>query len=191
MSKNQNFVIALWHQNLFTSLCSYSNRKTSFVIIVSASKDGDVISYPIEKFGHLTARGSSSKKGIQALKSALKLMSHGHPAAVTIDGPRGPYHSVKSGVFQLSKLSQAPILPYVCRPESFWEFSKSWDKFRLPKPFTKIICSYGQPFYCQKDTDSGRYLAATERLTKELEACEHRALAYMRHCTSKNFDLQP
>lgn len=188
MSQNQNFVIALWHQNLFSSLCSYSNRKTSFVIIVSASKDGDFISYPIEKFGHLTARGSSSRKGIQALKSALKIMSQGYPAAVTIDGPRGPYHSVKPGVFQLSKLSRSPVLPYVCRAESFWEFSESWDKFRLPKPFTKIICSYGQPFYGQNNADSEQNFNETEYLARELEACEHRALAYMRHRTSKNFD---
>lgn len=190
LSKNQNYVIALWHQNLFASLCSYSKRKTSFVIIVSSSKDGDLIAYPIEKFGHLTARGSSSRNGIQALKSALKIMQRSYPAAVTIDGPRGPLHSVKPGVFQLARLSQAPVLPYVCYPENYWSFKKSWDQFRLPKPFTRIICSYGTPFLINKASDSEQYQLETEHLTRELKACEDRALAFLSQRTSKKFDQQ-
>lgn len=189
LSQDNNFVIALWHQDLFSALCSYSMRKTSFVIMVSASKDGDLIAYPIEKFGHLTARGSSSKKGIQALKSALKLMRDSHPAAITIDGPRGPFHSVKPGVFQLSRLSGACILPYVCYPERAWNFSKSWDQFRLAKPFSKIICSYGTPFFVEKSSDSEQYQKESEQLSKELKACEDRALEHLNQRTSKKFDL--
>lgn len=189
ISQHQNFVIALWHQDLFSALTSYTKRKTSFVIMISASKDGDLIAYSIKKFGHKTARGSSSKKGIQALKSALTIMRTSCPAAITVDGPRGPYHSVKPGVFQLAYLSGASVLPYVCYPEKAWIFLKSWDQFRLAKPFSTIICSYGTPILVQKNSDSGQYQKESEHLSRELKACEDRVLEHLSQRTNKKFRL--
>lgn len=183
LASNNNFVLALWHQNLLGTLCNYTKRKTSFVVIVSASEDGEHIAYPIRKLGHVAARGSSSKKGVQALLETVRKMKTGRPAAITVDGPRGPSKSIKPGIFQLARLSQAPILPFVCLPENFWSFSKSWDRFRLPKPFTRLICVYGAPIGVNKSSDSEHYKKETETLRASLSSCETKALEYLDHRT--------
>jgi lysophospholipid acyltransferase (LPLAT)-like uncharacterized protein len=184
LSSQKNFVLALWHQNLFGTLCSYTKRKIPFVVIVSASADGEHIAYPIQKLGHVTARGSSSKKGVKALLEAVKKMKTSLPAAITVDGPRGPSKSIKPGIFQLARLSQAPILPFVCRPEHFWSFSKSWDQFRLPKPFTRLICVYGRPIEVTKKPDSPQYEKEAQMLRASLISCENKALSYLGHRTN-------
>lgn len=184
LSKRDNFVLALWHQNLLGTLCAYTKRKIPFVVIVSASDDGEHIAYPIRKLGHVTARGSSSKKGVQALLEAVRKMKNPLPAAITVDGPRGPSKSIKPGIFQLARLSQAPVLPFVCLPENFWSFSKSWDQFRLPKPFTRLICVYGEPIEVKKNPDSEQYEKETELLRASLFSCEDKALAYLDHRTN-------
>lgn len=179
LSKKENFVLGLWHQNLLGTLCGYTKRKIPFVVIVSASDDGEHIAYPIRKLGHVTARGSSSKKGVQALLEAVRKMKSALPAAITVDGPRGPSKSIKPGIFQLARLSQAPVLPFVCLPESYWSFSKSWDQFRLPKPFTRLICVYGRPIEVKKNPDSEHYDKETEMLRASLYSCEDKALEYL------------
>lgn len=184
-SKRGNFVLALWHQNLLGTLCAYTKRKIPFVVIVSASDDGEHIAYPIRKLGHITARGSSSKKGVQALLEAVRKMKTPLPAAITVDGPRGPSKSIKLGIFQLARLSQSPILPFVCRAENFWSFPNSWDQFRLPKPFSRLICVYGAPIEVKKDSDSEHYKKETKQLKDALISCEDKALEYLGQRTKK------
>lgn len=184
LSEKGNFVLALWHQNLLGTLCAYTKRKIPFVVIVSASDDGEHIAYPIRKLGHVTARGSSSKKGVQALLEAVRKMKTSLPAAITVDGPRGPAKSIKPGIFQLARLSHAPVLPFVCLPESFWSFSKSWDQFRLPKPFTRLVCVYGKPIQVTKISDPEHHEKESEKLRKAFDLCEDKALAYLNHRTN-------
>ena len=38
-----------------------------------------------------------------------------------------------------------------------WIFSKAWDKFQLPKPFSKVICVVGEPITIPKDINPKEY----------------------------------
>lgn len=165
------YIYALFHENLLSTILAHSQAKQSFAVIVSSSHDGDYISGPLKNLGHQTVRGSSSRDGTKALKQMIKMIRAGHPGAITVDGPRGPRHEIKDGVFQMAKLASAPIIPIACLPERAYVFRKSWDQFRLPLPFTKIKIVLGEPLYI----DSNSYTEARRILSSALKELQNNA----------------
>src|SRR5690606_8916637 len=91
------------------------------------------------------ARGSSSRQGMKAfIALARKIRNEGSDVAITPDGPRGPIYSMHSGILQLAEAGGVPITPVTCHYEKKWEL-KSWDRFQIPKPFTKCRLVFGEP----------------------------------------------
>lgn len=176
-NKNQfkTYVLSSWHQTIFTTLTSQTG--TSFTMIISASKDGDFLAGLFKLFGHNPARGSSSKRGALALLEVIHTMKHGYPAAMAVDGPRGPAHIVKPGIVKMARETNSAIIPMSAYPQKSWCFSKSWDKFLLPKPFTKVAVVYGDPIYIPdsatgEDFDCIVRLVAEKTMEVELKAKE-------------------
>jgi lysophospholipid acyltransferase (LPLAT)-like uncharacterized protein len=130
---------------MFSTLTS--NIGNQYTMIISKSKDGDFIANACKSFGHIPARGSSSKGGKEALLEIVRIMKKGVAGAMAVDGPRGPYHIVKPGVMEMARLTQSAVIPWSSYPSRFWSFHKSWDKFILPKPFAKIVVVYGEPIF--------------------------------------------
>jgi lysophospholipid acyltransferase (LPLAT)-like uncharacterized protein len=139
---HKTFIYALWHQNLIGAIFSHIGER--FSMVVSESKDGELVAVTCEKFGHLPARGSSTRGGRKALIEIVRNVSSGIPGAITVDGPKGPLHDVKLGIVEVAKLCHCSILPLSPYPTQYWEL-KSWDRFRVPKPFSKIIVVIGKP----------------------------------------------
>ncbi|MEI8345880.1 MAG: lysophospholipid acyltransferase family protein [Pseudomonadota bacterium] len=171
---SRNYVFALWHQNIISTL--FSNTKESHALMVSSSKDGNLIAYALEKLGHKTARGSSTRGGSTALTGMVELVKQGHHAAITIDGPLGPPHVVKNGVLRIAQLADTPIIPISCVAQKKWVFHKSWDQFRLPRFFTKIFVYYGEPFSIPGDMPEEQFEQFKEVLKGKLEEGERLAL---------------
>lgn len=105
--------------------------------LASASKDGAVIESVISHFGVKTVRGSSSRRGVAALIALKKALKAGEQLFVTPDGPRGPRYHLQPGVIKLAQSSGAPIIPVRFTHSSSWRV-KSWDRFHIPKPFSRI-----------------------------------------------------
>lgn len=143
LKTNQNFVIAHWHGEIL-GLLHLVNHYHS-VCIVSQSKDGELIAKAIELFGCKTARGSSTRGGVGAVKSIVRSIRDGWRPTIAIDGPKGPYHIPKPGVIEIAKLCRLPIYPLACRVYSGFTFKKSWDKTILPFPFSRIDICLGEP----------------------------------------------
>ncbi len=143
-------IYAFWHNRFFPLI--FENRDSGIVILVSQSKDGDLIDAILKKFGFNTVRGSSSKGAISALKALVSEVLQGRSVALMPDGPKGPRYEVKEGVLALSKLTGVPIIPVSVVYSSYWELS-SWDRFMIPKPFSKVIIGYGEPFLVDSDMD--------------------------------------
>ncbi|NDV19116.1 DUF374 domain-containing protein [Pseudodesulfovibrio sp. JC047] len=145
------FIVALWHGELFPLAAYVQNVDCSFVIMVSQSKDGELISRFLERNGHITVRGSSSRGGVQALIKAKHLMlKEKYLGAITVDGPRGPRHTVKNGIFLLAQKTGAQILPvraFANRAKRF----QSWDRFVLPYPFATCQLRIGEPLEVTKE----------------------------------------
>lgn len=138
-----HYIYGIWHQNLIGAI--FSEIGNPHAVIVSGSKDGELVAVTCERLGNKTARGSSHRGGVEAMKSMIRLLKSGLPGAITVDGPKGPKHEPKKGIFEIARLTNLPILPYVVYPEKFWVIKKSWDEFRIPKPFSKIYLMYGDP----------------------------------------------
>lgn len=165
-----NYLFAVWHQNLIGAILS--QRHKPHAVIVSPSNDGEVVAQTCERMGHLIARGSSSRGGQAALKQMIKLLKEGNPGAITVDGPRGPSHEPKKGIFELAYLTKKPIIPLTIIPKSYWETKNSWDKFRIPKPFTCFYIHYGAALTIDKGSKSDHFNQASLDLKQQLEHSE-------------------
>ncbi|MFH0977265.1 MAG: lysophospholipid acyltransferase family protein [Spirochaetota bacterium] len=148
IKKGKRPIYVSWHQRFFPGIFFLSGRKP-IAIIVSKSKDGDIISKIIQILGWRPVRGSSSKGGLGALREVKRLAKAGYSLGHIVDGPRGPFGEVKPGLLIMAKISGMPVLPVIISAESKWVFN-SWDKFNLPKPFSKIIINFGKETFIQR-----------------------------------------
>lgn len=136
------FIVAFWHEHILA--LAYTHRDRGIVVLVSQSKDGEYISQVIHRLGMGTVRGSSSRGGVRALLQMAKRGREGHSLAVTPDGPRGPRHVVQPGLLSIAARSELPIIPLTAGARSSWRLG-SWDRFEIPKPFTRLRVITGEP----------------------------------------------
>ena len=142
---NKTFVYSVWHNNLVALILSHIGQP--FTMVISESKDGELVAVTCEKFGYKPSRGSSTRGGKKALIEIIKNVRAGLYGAMAVDGPKGPVYEVKPGIIEIARQCGCPILPTSSYSNSMWVFEKSWDKFRLPKPFSKIIIVIGEPIF--------------------------------------------
>lgn len=100
--------------------------------------------------GWCPVRGSSSRGGKSALKELHKLILKGYKVGHIVDGPRGPHGIVKPGLLLIAQQSGMPIIPAIISPEKKWVFN-SWDRFMIPKPFSRILFRFGDEMYVSND----------------------------------------
>jgi lysophospholipid acyltransferase (LPLAT)-like uncharacterized protein len=134
---------AFWHNRIFVVPVMYRKflKTRSGAVLSSASKDGEIIAATVSRFGCHSVRGSSSRRGTAALRGLIEWIQAGYDVAVVPDGPRGPRYKLGPGVVRLAQTTNAKILPIRVEYGSFWAF-RSWDKFRLPKPFTCVTITF-------------------------------------------------
>ena len=141
-------IVATWHQNIYFSI--WLLRKQNLTALISSSDDGEVIYDVFAHFGYQAVRGSTTRGGIPALKQLIKLLKDKTSVAITPDGPLGPPEKIQSGVVLLAKYSGVPIIPWHYEAKHLWKL-KSWDRHKIPKPFTTIVESFGEPFHVPKE----------------------------------------
>ena len=141
-AERRGYILALWHGQLFP--LAFYMRGRGIIVLVSGSRDGEIIARVNARFGYRGIRGSSSKGGREALMEMIAALKRGDVLAVTPDGPRGPPHKFQPGALIASMRAHAPIVPYVMKADRVWRF-KSWDGFQVPKPFARVTIAYGEP----------------------------------------------
>ena len=164
-SKNQRFIYAFWHnqQMFFTT----SHRGDNLSVLVSLSRDGEMIAKVMSLSKIRASRGSSSKNASAALKEMMRLTEEGWDLGITPDGPKGPKEEVKrGGVFLAQKLG-VPILPTANFLSRKIVLRRSWDQYQVPLPCGRAAIAYGKPIWVGPDDDLD--LKAKE-LAKELSA---------------------
>lgn len=116
-------------------------------VLVSHSKDGNLLARFFKKIGFVVARGSSSRGAASGFLELLRLTREQNLCWITfaMDGPRGPIAQSKKGVFKLAELLQAPVVPVVALASSRWTFNRSWSKTFIPKPFCTLEAKFLEP----------------------------------------------
>jgi lysophospholipid acyltransferase (LPLAT)-like uncharacterized protein len=144
----------MWHNRLmfFAPIFpAIARRRTKAV--VSASRDGQYVTDLISFFGLSSLRGSSSKKGANALRGALEAIREGWNVAFTPDGPRGPRYELKPGPVIVASMTGAKIIPMSVNATRYWEV-RSWDRFQIPKPFSTLELVMGDAVSVPPDLDA-------------------------------------
>jgi lysophospholipid acyltransferase (LPLAT)-like uncharacterized protein len=160
-----------WHNRVFLS--TYFWQKRRIVVMTSRSFDGEYIARFIQRFGYGAARGSSSRGAVGAVVEMVRLMRAGSPTGFTIDGPKGPLYVAKMGAVLLAKKTGHPILPFTVTPQRYWE-AKSWDRFQVPKPFTRSLVVIAPPIWVPADADEDTLEAKRDELQKALDEINRR-----------------
>jgi lysophospholipid acyltransferase (LPLAT)-like uncharacterized protein len=158
-SAGKNYVIAFWHGSMF--LGWFVHRPISghsVSALVSQSKDGEYLSSVLERWGYSMIRGSSHIGGKEAMQLMVDALKKGDSLAITPDGPRGPRHEMKMGAV---RSAQRAAVPLVCAGIAVERkrFLRSWDRFEVPLPFSKVVVTYSDPVIVPLDL-SGALLDA-------------------------------
>lgn len=165
------YAIASWHQHVFLAITSLIGQNVC--LMVSPSLDGDIIAWVAHRLKLNTVRGSSSRGGKAALLKLYRYLSQSGHIAIAVDGPKGPTHQVKPGIIFLAKKKQIPILPMAAIATRYWTLSKTWDQFRIPKPFATVNIYFCPPIMVNTTTDITSAQTQLEIALNHLEKKTH------------------
>jgi lysophospholipid acyltransferase (LPLAT)-like uncharacterized protein len=166
-------IFSLWHNRHALSMALWNKFRQSprkavgLAALVSASKDGALLARILEHFHVAAARGSSSRRGAQALLELTSYIEEGYHVAITPDGPRGPKYQVQDGILSLSQLTGAQIIPVGMRIQHKYCL-KSWDAFQVPLPFTQCNILVGQPISIPRNASPEQRAQTGELLREEM-----------------------
>jgi lysophospholipid acyltransferase (LPLAT)-like uncharacterized protein len=161
-SVGKNYVVAFWHRSMGIG---WYLHKINIAALVSQSKDGDVLANILKKWNYFVVRGSSSSGGKEALSLMVELTNKKYSLAITPDGPKGPAEKMKAGAVITAKRSNVPLF-LVGIGIKKKVVMKSWDKFEVPVPFTKVNVIYSDPIWIDKTADK-------EKVSSKIEECEN------------------
>ena len=145
-------IFAFWHGRILPATLFWKNRQ--IVVITSQNFDGEWIARIISRFGFGVARGSTSRGGARALVQLRRDLAAGRAAAFTVDGPRGPARVAQPGAVWLAGATGSPILPFHIEATRSWTM-RSWDRTQVPKPFSRVAISIGEPIRVGETSDQG------------------------------------
>lgn len=164
----ERVVYLLWHNRFFSvppARLKLGNRARGLTILTSASHDGDMVAHAMGVFGFKHVRGSSSRRGVAALIGLKRALKGGNDICITPDGPRGPRYKMHPGALKLAESTGAPLVPIHAVFSSAWRL-KTWDRFVIPKPFSRIEVTFGEPIHVDRGLDP----AAFDAKLREVEA---------------------
>ena len=168
--KSPPFVLGYWHARILMLPYAFPGWKGS--LLISEHKDGGFIADAAKLMGFNSTRGSSTRGGSRALLGLIRIARSGLPVAVTPDGPKGPAEVVKPGVVQLAKKGGLPFRAACYSTKRYWR-AASWDRFYVPKPFTRGVFVISDPI--QVDEDDEKTL---EHFQKLMDETQQRADSY-------------
>ncbi|MCP4673025.1 MAG: lysophospholipid acyltransferase family protein [Desulfobacula sp.] len=155
LNNKKRLVYASWHQRFFPGITFFSTRKP-IAIIISKSNDGEMIARAVDILGWYPVRGSSSRGGKQALEKIKNLALSEYKIGHIVDGPQGPFGVVKPGLIKIAQAADLPIVPTITSAQKKWIFN-SWDRFMVPKPFSRIIIRFGDAIHIPSEMNKDKF----------------------------------
>ena len=165
---HKSLVYASWHQRFFPGIKLLLDRRP-IAVMISQSRDGEMIARVAKRFGWEPVRGSSTRGGTVALRRLRALAARGYNFAHIVDGPKGPFGEVKPGLLYIARMVGKPIVPVIISAENKWIFN-SWDRFMVPKPFSRILVRFGDPIDIPPKLDPDAFEQKRMLVEQRLEA---------------------
>ena len=169
-SESEPFLLSFWHARIL--MMPYAVAGWAGPMLISEHRDGAYIADAVALMGIQSSRGSTTKGGARAFLSMIRLARQGNTLGITPDGPKGPAEVVQMGTVKLAMKSGLPIRAVCYASERCWR-AKSWDRFYIPKPFTRGVFIMGDPVFAQGVEEE------TLRLFQQaMDVVQHQADAY-------------
>jgi hypothetical protein len=166
IARGEPHIFAFWHARMLP--LTFTHRGRGAAVLVSRSRDGELIARTIERLGFVTARGSSTRGGREGALEMLEWAGNGRILhGITPDGPRGPAERMKPGLVWLASRTGRPVVPVATAASRGWKLN-SWDGFRIPGPFARVIMGYGEPLSVPSDLDERAAEVWRDRLERAL-----------------------
>lgn len=165
-------ILCLWHGRPIPLTARM--RGVDLTVLISLSRDGELINAILSSMGYSAARGSSGPSGARALAACIKVLRSGRIVVVTPDGPRGPSGVLQAGVMTMARKSGRPIVPTgsSSRPRLVM---RSWDRFMIPLPFARSVVLFGEPLFVPADADDEAVEALRLKLEMEMRRLQDEA----------------
>ena len=163
--KDGPVILCHWHGDDLALLVPFAGK--GLTMMVSRSKDGDLLSKIMTRLGYATVRGSTSRGGGQALRNLVRVVRSGRDVGLTVDGPRGPRTRVQAGVITLARLSGAPVFPGAAWADRRWVFKKTWHQTYLPQPGALVRIAFGEPILVPPKASKEEMEALRQKVEEE------------------------
>ena len=173
--RSRPFLFAAWHNRIlvlpvaFDRFCSKVGKPLT--VLTSSSRDGGLLSAVVGRFGIGAVRGSSSRRGAAAVLRLASMLEEGSDIIITPDGPRGPCYTLGPGLIFLAQKTGVPVSGVDVEYSRYWEL-KSWDRFRIPKPFSKVFITLSQAEAIEPTGDDAAFEEARVRFERLLRGEE-------------------
>jgi lysophospholipid acyltransferase (LPLAT)-like uncharacterized protein len=145
----QRYIYAFFHEVMLFP--AYYWAWPTMHILISDHRDGELITQVIKRLGFGVVRGSTTRGGVRALREMTLRIDQGN-LCVTPDGPRGPRRHVHQGLAYLACRTGLPIVGAGMAFKDPWR-ARSWDRFCVPRPFSKAACVAPAPVTVPSDAD--------------------------------------
>lgn len=174
-------MLCVYHQQFFCPIRSFK-RYAAWrpALMISRSRDGELIAGVARRTGWHAARGSSSRGGAEALHEMVEHVAKHRLAVHIVDGPRGPAGVVKAGAIRLAQATGASIVPFYVAADRAW-YGRGWDRFLLPKPLANVVLRFGSRMEIPRETDETEF----ENLRRALEQTMAAELAELRRAVER------
>lgn len=154
--------------------------RSNMTILVSNSRDGEMIARAAQGLGFSIVRGSPSHGGMRGALELVSAAKEGKSLLFTVDGPRGPIYSINESIIRLAEMTGLPIIPFVCHGRTLWYFN-TWDRYMGPWWHTPIICLFSDPIYVPQ--------SASEEVLKDLQQKLDKRMTELRIKAAEFFEV--
>jgi lysophospholipid acyltransferase (LPLAT)-like uncharacterized protein len=159
-------LLCAWHQQFFAPIRHFQTYRTHRPgLMISRSKDGEIIAGVASRSGWEPVRGSSSRGGLKAMRGLIELLRQTRLAAHIVDGPQGPAGVIKNGLIRIAHAADAVIVPFYVSADRAWYFN-SWDCFMLPKPFSRVRLRFDEMIRLTPTDDEAEFEAQRVQVEK-------------------------